>query len=247
MRTLTAATILGVLAGTAPSHGANLTFYATEAEFLAATTGNIVEDYEGLPNQTNSDAVMNAYYGETVYETTAGAVQHQTWNGYYNATNSSFRLHFDQTSITSGGGVHAVATSYASYDDDWVYFLRFADGTTHEIDLPQAELGSEAFTAFSADVPIVSLHMCVTGDVPAIRSGTFWLDTLILGAAPPPACPGDLDGDGSTDVFDFGIFAGAFGAADGDPDYDAAADLDGSGAIDVFDFGIFAGDFGCVP
>ncbi len=65
--------------------------------------------------------------------------------------------------------------------------------------------------------------------------------------AVPPGCDGDLDGDGDTDVFDFGIFATAFGTSTGDPDYDAAADYDASGSIDVFDFGTFATDFGCVP
>ncbi len=62
---------------------------------------------------------------------------------------------------------------------------------------------------------------------------------------PPPGCAGDLDGDGDTDVFDFGRFGPAFGAAVGDPEYIPEADLDGSGTIDVFDFSLFGPNFGC--
>lgn len=63
----------------------------------------------------------------------------------------------------------------------------------------------------------------------------------------PPGCAGDLDGDGDTDVFDFTIFAQAFGSMTGDPSYLAAADFDGSGLVDVLDFATFATDFGCLP
>lgn len=65
-------------------------------------------------------------------------------------------------------------------------------------------------------------------------------------AAPPCPCPADLDGDCDTDVFDFALFAPAFGTNAGDPGYLAAADYDGNGAIDVFDFAFFAPSFGCV-
>lgn len=61
----------------------------------------------------------------------------------------------------------------------------------------------------------------------------------------PPACVGDIDGDGTTNVFDFALFAGAFGTGVGDAGYLPSADLDGSGSINVLDFGIFASDFGC--
>jgi hypothetical protein len=56
-------------------------------------------------------------------------------------------------------------------------------------------------------------------------------------------CVGDIDGDGDTDVFDFGIFAPNFGAT-GLPPF-TGGDLDGDGDVDVFDFGFFAPDFGC--
>lgn len=59
----------------------------------------------------------------------------------------------------------------------------------------------------------------------------------------PPGCIGDLDGDGDTDVFDFGAFTSFFGqsVAPG-----TSGDLDGNGIVDVLDFGLFAGNFGCI-
>ena len=58
----------------------------------------------------------------------------------------------------------------------------------------------------------------------------------------PPVCPGDVDGDGDTDVFDFGVLAANFGT--GVP-FNTSGDLDGDGDVDVFDFGLLAAGFGC--
>lgn len=63
--------------------------------------------------------------------------------------------------------------------------------------------------------------------------------------APPAGCAGDVDGNGSTDVFDFGILASNFATAGHAPFQDG--DLDGDGDVDVFDFGILASNFGCTP
>lgn len=61
---------------------------------------------------------------------------------------------------------------------------------------------------------------------------------------PPPTCVGDLNNDGYTNVFDFGIFSGDFGQSvtPGVP-----PDYDGDGIVTVFDFSVWAQDFGCGP
>lgn len=59
---------------------------------------------------------------------------------------------------------------------------------------------------------------------------------------PPSGCVGDLNNSGSTDVFDFSIFASNFGQT---VTPGTGGDLDSSGTVDVFDFATFAGDFGC--
>ncbi len=59
---------------------------------------------------------------------------------------------------------------------------------------------------------------------------------------PPPPCPGDLDGDGDTDVFDFARFVSTF--AQPVPPL-TGGDLTGNGTVDIFDFAVLAGDFAC--
>ncbi len=54
----------------------------------------------------------------------------------------------------------------------------------------------------------------------------------------------DFDGDGTIGFGDFLIFAGVFGASQGDEKYDATFDLNGDGEIGFADFLIFAQNFG---
>lgn len=71
-------------------------------------------------------------------------------------------------------------------------------------------------------------------------TGGFW-----SGAAAPPPCPGDLSGDGITNILDFNILASHFGEGPGVPPY--FGDLTGDGFVTIADFNILAGDFGCIP
>jgi hypothetical protein len=59
----------------------------------------------------------------------------------------------------------------------------------------------------------------------------------------PEPCPGDVDGDGDTDVFDFADLADGFGLGPGA--LRDEGDLTGDGWVDVFDFADLAEDFGC--
>jgi len=67
-------------------------------------------------------------------------------------------------------------------------------------------------------------------------------DFTILGT--PPACPEDLDGDGTVDLEDLARLLAAFGQCSGDPGYDAPADFDASGCIDLADLSRQLGVFG---
>jgi hypothetical protein len=73
--------------------------------------------------------------------------------------------------------------------------------------------------------------------------GEFTVDGFTISAT--PACPGDVDGDGDTDVFDFSSLAAAFGATPRCPQWEDDADVNGDRTIDVFDFGELASGFGC--
>jgi hypothetical protein len=81
----------------------------------------------------------------------------------------------------------------------------------------------------------------------ATEEGSFFADFASAGVAAtatatPKACPGDVDLDGDTDVFDFAAMAAGFGSCVPSA---TAGDLDADGDVDVFDFAALAGDFGC--
>lgn len=75
---------------------------------------------------------------------------------------------------------------------------------------------------------LVSLQCLLTPAAPAARSDRF----------------PDFDGSGVVDFPDFILFAGAFGAEDGDDAYEDRFDLDADGAIAFSDFVILAAVFG---
>jgi subtilisin family serine protease len=62
--------------------------------------------------------------------------------------------------------------------------------------------------------------------------------TTISGAA----CVGDVNGDGVTDIFDFGVLVTNLGRWNVGHE---GGDLTGDGYVDVADFGVLVGDFGC--
>jgi len=55
---------------------------------------------------------------------------------------------------------------------------------------------------------------------------------------------GDFDNDGDIDIFDFVLFAAAYGSELGDDNYNAAGDFNNDGHIDIFDFVLFAAVYG---
>jgi hypothetical protein len=63
--------------------------------------------------------------------------------------------------------------------------------------------------------------------------------------------PGDIDGDGDVDRYDFALFCDAYGSSVGDPNYNSLADLQGDtpgsppdGDVDSYDFGAFSDNYG---
>jgi hypothetical protein len=53
-----------------------------------------------------------------------------------------------------------------------------------------------------------------------------------------------LDLDGDVDLTDLARMLAAYGACEGDPDYDRAADFDGSGCVDLPDLAILLSHYG---
>jgi len=70
--------------------------------------------------------------------------------------------------------------------------------------------------------------------------GTF---TLMV----PAECPGDVDGDGDTDLNDLAMLLAAYGSVPGDPNWNPACDFDGDNDVDLTDLGFLLSDYGCLP
>lgn len=69
--------------------------------------------------------------------------------------------------------------------------------------------------------------------------------TIEYSVGTPDDCPGDINGDGKTDLADFNILAVNFGLG---PDASRSqGDLNGDGFVNLADFNILAVDFGCQP
>ncbi|MCB9838775.1 MAG: hypothetical protein H6813_05505 [Phycisphaeraceae bacterium] len=78
---------------------------------------------------------------------------------------------------------------------------------------------------------------------PLLPGDVILLQDLNNGLQSPPLfvnCPGDLNGDGTTDTADLGILLSQFGSPLGGP-----ADFNGDGVVDTADLGILLANFGC--
>jgi hypothetical protein len=133
-------------------------------------------------------------------------------------------------------------TRYTAYDADP------AAGPANVIDSVDLFVGLDGFHNEEFTAQLTGLVPDVDGIIYigflGANGGNGYLNCLKV-EAPTPGCAGDVNGDGSTDVFDFGDLASNFGAG---PDATREqGDLNGDGFVDVFDFGDLAADFGCAP
>jgi hypothetical protein len=58
-------------------------------------------------------------------------------------------------------------------------------------------------------------------------------------------CPGDVDGDGDTDLSDLAALLAAYGSAPGDPNWNPACDFDSDSDVDLGDLAFLLADYGC--
>jgi len=58
-------------------------------------------------------------------------------------------------------------------------------------------------------------------------------------------CPGDVDGDGDTDLSDLAALLSAYGSVPGDANWNPACDFDGDDDVDLTDLAFLLSDYGC--
>jgi hypothetical protein len=108
--------------------------------------------------------------------------------------------------------------------------------------------GSPQGTSFiSALLHAGTTYYFVNSQWASSPAGTPYENTVLgpgelINVVPPLPCDADLDGDGDTDVLDFGVFTSHFG----DPvPVGTNGDFNNDAFVDVLDFSIFVADFGC--
>jgi hypothetical protein len=151
-------------------------------------------------------------------------------------------------------GLSAQAVPVVAYDpDDRVYCVAWKQGgdIVGQLLHDDASLSGTAFTiaASTASGRPAATYNSANGEFLLV-----WADDRNLAAgeqdifaqriAVSCGCPGDLNGDGITDLADLGILLADFGCVAPGP---CVGDLDNDGDTDLADLGILLADFGCAP
>ena len=76
-----------------------------------------------------------------------------------------------------------------------------------------------------------------------VQNETNTADNSLAGGTVYVGIPGDINGDGTVDIYDAIMFAGAFNATPGKPNWNPNADIYGDGIVDIYDAIILAGHF----
>ncbi len=69
-------------------------------------------------------------------------------------------------------------------------------------------------------------------------------DNNFTGSAVTVTIPGDINGDGTVDIYDAITLAGAYNSKLGDPNWNVAADINSDNTVDIYDAILLANNFG---
>jgi len=88
------------------------------------------------------------------------------------------------------------------------------------------------------------VNYTITAEACTLTGETDTADNTCVGGKVKVNIPGDLNGDGSVDIFDLSIVSMAYGAFEGEPGYNIDADLNEDGFVDMKDMVIVAKNLG---
>ena len=222
--------------------------------------GDYVFVTRGRVDQLDPNLVLGMFLWE-YQESYAGAGQSNVANEFdvelsrWGDPLAEFNAQFVAQPYTTPGNLSRYALTLGSPDDLVSHAFLWREGQVvcraWHGDAPEPTAGTliHAYNYTGADVPRdeaprVHLNLWPIFGAPPLDGMEREVVIESFRFVAPPACPGDLDADADTDVFDFAIFTQGFGRA---VPALTGGDFDGTGAVDVLDFATLAGDFGCAP
>jgi hypothetical protein len=150
-----------------------------------------------------------------------------------------------KTVVGSGfnDNVSIALTNYGNFVETFNVTL-YANATavwTQSIELASGNSTTETFTWNTTGLAYgnytVSAYAWPVPDEIITSNNNFTAGTVYVGI------PGDLNGDGTVNIFDAVIFAGAFNSKPSSSNWNPNADMNGDGSVDIFDAVILAGHF----
>ena len=195
----------------APAFAGTAIVFSDRQAFALATGDFLTDDYENPGYQhVMSDAAMSGVFGQTQYFTYGGNVINynnimfgfgvEGSNAYCSLCYGSVRLVFDNTSLTTGGGVFGVGMDIIANSGaipSFAYSARvtYADDTTGTFQLPYVpdvypNPPVHQFWGFVADAQVRSLDL-ITHAASGAERTFFILDNLTIASAPVPE-PGSV-------------------------------------------------------
>ena len=230
----------------AGADGAEPTYFAAKAGFVAATNPVMVENFETAPAEQILGSLSRPIGTFTPYAGTPGP------NVYINLptyTNFGVPGQVGTKLITANGDedfelFFATPTNNIGFD---TYLNQFGPATIRLYGAGHALIDTYThnhdstivgFFGVIADEPLTSIRWTTTIGR-AVNTG---YDNILIGTA----CTGDLNHDGFVDDTDFVLFVGAYNTLDcADPSMPSGcpADLNDDGFVDDGDFVIFVGAY----
>ena len=192
------------------------------------------------------DADGNPHIAYFTHDWSAPDVKYAVWNGVnWDITtveanlpsSAACHLVLDRTSsphvvygtgYCQSGGSSELRYAYLDEVGDWVIEVIDGDGDA-------GELNSLALDLFGY------LHVAYFRGPGAGQNG----EIRYARSTTPVCCPGDVNGDGKTDLSDLAELLAAYGSSIGDPHYNPSADFDRDGDVDLADLAFLLADYGC--
>lgn len=210
-------------------------------------------DVDGLdtvtPNNPNADGSFDypvEVGGSGPFEDPSSSDPSGSGNAYFpNSTDQSYRgLLFigNQPSAVGACCIGPDCTDGLSADQCQAAGGTYKGDATLCADVTCETLGACCFGCGPNGSPVVCQNLTLVDCCAA--NGLYAGDNTDCANSPcDQICQADLNGDGVTNVFDFGTFATNFGTTSGATR--CTGDLNCDGIVNVFDFGMFATNFGC--